>query len=149
MQTITIENPDQPEIHEMFDAAAALYAELYPDEPSSLSTVADLSAPGTVFWVVREDGAAIGCGALTSHGDWAEIKQMYVTASSRGKNVGALILETIEDHAKGEGVSVLRLDTAHKQAAAVSLYRSRGYQPRGPFGDHSADAISLFMEKRL
>ncbi|MGE0668149.1 MAG: GNAT family N-acetyltransferase [Sphingomonadales bacterium] len=147
--TIAIESPDQPEVQAMFDEARTLYINNYPNGRNRLPQIADLSQPGTLFWVVREDGQAIGCGALTQHDGWAEIKRMYVMAAHRRKNVGALVLETIEEHAETLGIPIVRLETGERQSAAISLYRSHGYKTRGPFGDYADDHTSLFMEKRL
>ena len=147
--TIAIESPDQPEVQAMFDEARALYLTMYPGGRTRLAQIADLVKPDTVFWVVREDGKAIGCGALTRHDGWGEMKRMYVIASARRRNIGEMILETIEGYAEADGIAVLRLETGERQLAAISLYRSHGYKPRGPFGDYVDDEISLFMEKKL
>jgi putative acetyltransferase len=147
--TIAIESPDQPEVQAMFDEARALYLTMYPGGRSRLPQIVDLQQPDTTFWIVREDGKAIGCGALTRNDGWGEIKRMYVTASARRRNVGSLILDTIEEYASANGIPILRLETGERQSAAISLYRSHGYKPRGPFGGYADDHISLFMEKRL
>ncbi len=147
--SISQESPDQPDVEEMFAEARALYAETYPEGRNRLPTIAELSRPDTLFWVVREGGRAIGCGGLTRHDGWAEIRRMYVVAAARRRNVGALILETIESHAESLGIPVLRLETGERQLPAISLYRAHGYKPRGPFGDYADSSHSLFMEKRL
>lgn len=147
--TIAIESPDQPEVQAMFDEARALYLTMYPGGRTRLPQIADLQQPGTTFWIVRENGKAIGCGALTRNDGWGEIRRMYVTASARRRNVGSLILDTIEDYAEAGGVRTLRLETGERQSAAISLYRSHGYKLRGPFGDYADANHSVFMEKRL
>lgn len=147
--TIAIESPDQAEVQAMFDEARALYLTIYPAGRTRLAQIPDLMKPDTTFWIVREDGKAIGCGALTRNDGWGEMKRMYVVASARRRNVGSLILETIEDYAEANGIPLLRLETGERQSAAISLYRSHGYKPRGPFGAYVDDEISLFMEKRL
>lgn len=147
--TIAIESPDQPEVQAMFDEARALYLGMYPGGRNRLPGIADLKKPGTTFWVVREDGAAIGCGALVENDGWGEIKRMYVVSAARRRNIGALILETIEDFAEKRDISLLRLETGERQAAAISLYRSHGYRGRGPFPGYRDDPNSVFMEKRL
>ena len=147
--TIAIESPDQPEVEAMFAEARALYLTMYPGGRNRLATIADLSKPDTTFWVVREDGKAIGCGGLTRNDGWGELRRMYVVASARRKNVGALILETMEEYAQAQGIPILRLETGERQSAAISLYRANGYKPRGPFGSYPDDDISLFMEKKL
>ncbi|MEN3973625.1 GNAT family N-acetyltransferase [Emcibacter sp. SYSU 3D8] len=147
--TIAIESPDQPDVKTMFEEARALYINNYPDGRNRLPTIAELSQPDTLFWVVRENGRAIGCGALTRHDGWAEIKRMYVVVDSRRRNIGALILDTIEDYAEKTNIPVVRLETGERQSAAISLYRSRGYKSRGPFGDYADADNCLFMEKQL
>jgi putative acetyltransferase len=148
--TIRIEDPDQPALRAMLAEGDALYAALYPPEDNHLLDIAALQQPGVAFHVARIDGRLAGFGAVVAQdGGWAEIKRMYIDPALRGRGIGRLILEALEDHARRAGVRVLRLETGVKQPAALSLYRAAGFTPRGPFAAYTANASSRFLEKIL
>jgi putative acetyltransferase len=41
------------------------------------------------------------------------------------------------------------LETGPAQPEALVLYERLGHQCRGPFGDHSDDPLSVFLQKHL
>jgi putative acetyltransferase len=55
----------------------------------------------------------------------------------------------LERLAAEEGVTLLQLETGVKQPEALSVYRTLGYEERGPFGAYRPDPLCLFLEKRL
>jgi putative acetyltransferase len=67
----------------------------------------------------------------------------------RGRKVGMAILLGLEQHARAEGITCVRLETGVSQPEALGLYRRLGFLERGPFGAHAPDPLSVFMEKTL
>nr|WP_255701379.1 GNAT family N-acetyltransferase [Afifella sp. H1R] len=113
-------------------------------------TVAELSEPNIVFFVARERGKAVGCGALrVLSEDEGEVKRMYVAPGQQGRGLGRLILTAIEARARDMALATLLLETGDQQPAALNLYRSAGFAVRGPYLDYPDDGVSIFMEKRL
>lgn len=149
MVSIAIEDPDQPDIVALLQAADDWYATLYPAESNHLLDVATLQQPEIAFFVARENGLLLGFGAVVHRGDYAEIKRMYLAPSARGRKLGRRILEALEAHGLQQGLRCFRLETGIHQPEAIGLYRSHGYGDIGPFGDYGPDPLSLFMEKRL
>jgi DNA-binding MarR family transcriptional regulator/GNAT superfamily N-acetyltransferase len=107
----------------------------------------ELTEPAGLFLVARLHDEAIGCGGLKLHGDWAEIKRMWVAPSARGLGVGRRILHELEQCAAQRAVSVLRLDTNRALAEAKSLYCSAGFVEVEPFNDEPY--AHHWFEKRL
>ena len=104
----------------------------------------------TVFVVAREDGQALGCGALRSLGEpVVEIKRMYVRPAARGRGVGAAILADLEARAVALGFRVVRLETGPLQPEAIGLYERVGYRQIPCFGAYAAGAASRCFERRL
>jgi putative acetyltransferase len=112
------------------------------------------------FYVARDAersnrGQLLGFGAIAARGAdesgaaWAEVKRMYVAPAARGRRLGRLLLDQLLQHAKEQGIAVLRLETGDKQAEALSLYRSVGFAQRGPFADYPDNESSIYMELRL
>ena len=142
---------------EPFDSpdAAALMGELRAElderyggdfEPGEKPTAADV----TVFVVARENGRALGCGALRSLGEpVVEIKRMYVRREARGRGLGAAILAVLEQQAAERGFRVVRLETGPLQPEAVRLYERAGYREIPCFGAYTRGAASRCFERRV
>jgi len=119
-------------------------------EPGTPPSAADVS----VVLVVRDDdGTALGCGALRALGDdVAEVKRMYVVPGARGRGVSKAVLRGLEDAARRNGWTTLRLETGPRQPEAIGLYTGAGYRPIGAFGAYRGDPAateSLFFERVL
>lgn len=152
MTTLTIrpEPPDQPEVLAMIAAIDALMASLYPAESNHLLDIAALRDPAVTFLVVRDGGAAVGCGALKRDArGWGEVKRMYVDPDRRGQGIGRRVLAELEAVARSARLRLLRLETGIHNADALALYRNAGFAGCAAFGDYAPDPLSVFMEKRL
>jgi putative acetyltransferase len=115
-------------------------------EPGQKPTADDV----TVFLVAREDGHALGCGALRSLGEpVVEIKRMFVRPVARERGVGAAILSALEREAVARGFRVVRLETGPLQPEALRLYERTGYREIPCFGAYAGAAASRCFERRL
>ena len=115
-------------------------------EPGVKPTAEDV----TVFVVAREDGRALGCGALRSLGEpVVEIKRMYVRPEARGRGLGAAILGVLEQQAVERGFRVVRLETGPLQPEALHLYERAGYREIPCFGAYAMGAASRCFERRI
>jgi DNA-binding MarR family transcriptional regulator/GNAT superfamily N-acetyltransferase len=119
------------------------------DPAQSISADADeLTEPAGLLLVARLRGEPTGCGALKLHGaEPAEIKRMWVAPTARGLGVGRRILHELEQHARRQGVTRVRLETNKTLREATSLYRSGGYVEVDPFNDEPY--AHHWFEKRL
>lgn len=147
---IAQEDPRQPEVVALIDALDDFSKSLYPPESNHLLDIEALARPEVVFFVARQEGKAIGCGAFRfldpTHG---EIKRMYVPHEARGRGLGWVLLDTIETEAAKRGIKRLSLETGIHNLQAVHLYRRAGYRDCAPFGDYKPDPLSLFMTKEI
>ena len=151
---IAIETPLQDDVRELVgelnDAINAQEPET-PEEFNFRMTAEEMDGPETTVWVARQDGRAIGCGALLRHAQgYGEVKRMYVRASAKGLGVGGLILRAIEQRAEAEGLKHLALETGGDgYAAARRLYQRAGYVRCGAFADYPESPYSTFYRKDL
>ena len=115
-------------------------------EPGDKPTAEDVA----VWVVAREEGRALGCGALRSLGEpVAEIKRMYVRREARGRGIGALVLGVLEREAVKSGFRVMRLETGPLQQDAVRLYERAGYREIPCFGTYASGVASRCFERRI
>lgn len=146
---IALERPDQPEVVALIDELDAFQKPLYPPESHHGIPIDALMQPHVLFAVAREEGEAIGCGAVVLGDGFGELKRMFVRPSLRGRGVAQGLLAFLESSARERGFALMRLETGVSQPEALRLYERAGYARRGPFGHYGPDPLSVFMEKSL
>ncbi|MEZ4502401.1 MAG: GNAT family N-acetyltransferase [Dehalococcoidia bacterium] len=156
MSNLTIERATAPtpEVVRLIGALDAYLGALYtPDQQHGLRLDA-LFEPHVRFFVARLDGEAVGCGAIVLFDGHAEVKRMFTTEAARARGVATAVLARLEDEARVEGRSLLRLETGIHQHEALILYERRGFtrcDPFPPYTDMAPHQIGLsrFYEKLL
>ncbi len=149
---IALADPTAPDARALIAALDHYLIGLYQPEDNHLLDPEQLKAPDIRFLLARADGVAVGCGALRLFpGEgYAEIKRMYVDPAHRGRGIARRIIAALEDMARAEGLSLLKLETGHLQVEAVALYHRLGFTRCGAFADYPCGGdASLFMEKRV
>lgn len=122
---------------------------VFPAEAIFTVTPEEIADAGARFFMAFAGETALGCVALIPRAGFAEVKRLFTRPQARGKGVGRALMVAVESAARRDGLRCLRLETGPELLAAVALYTSLGYAPRGPFGDYAAHPQSLFMEKPL
>lgn len=150
MPSISEERPDTGDAQALINELESHLASLYPSESRHGYNVEKLLREKVDFFLVREDGEAAGCGGVQLYGtDYGELKRMYVRPRFRGRGLGKFLLEHLADHARRNGVALLRLETGIHQEEAIGLYEGSGFQRIPPFGTYREDPLSVFFEKRI
>jgi GNAT superfamily N-acetyltransferase len=148
---ISAERPDTED-------ALALLGELdeqlnavpYPQESRHAFSVERLLTDAVAFFVTRANGEPAACGGVKLFGtEYGEVKRMYVRPAFRGRGFGKSMLKHLEDHARQNGVRLLRLETGIHQKDAIRLYERFGFMRRGPFGEYKEDPMSVYFEKLI
>lgn len=106
--------------------------------PWSRSTfVALLSRPEVLFRVVEdEDENVLGHGILWHVLDEAELANLAVAPGARGQGLGGRLLDVLLAEAALRGVVQVFLEVRESNAAALHLYRERGFEPVGVRHDY-------------
>jgi putative acetyltransferase len=144
------ERPDTSDASALVAELEAYLEPLYPIESRHGYSVEKLIGEGVAFFVLRDAGAAAGCGGVQLFGtDYGELKRMYVRPQFRGRGFGRLILDRLAGHARSCGVQLLRLETGIHQHTAIALYERAGFHSIPPFGAYKEDPLSRFYEKRI
>jgi GNAT superfamily N-acetyltransferase len=139
---IEAEDPGTAQSQALLAAYFAELATTFPDgfEPAAWVSAQpeDLSPPHGLFLVVRDDdGAAIGCAGVTlMDAHRAELKRMWLHPSTRGRGLGAVLLEAVEDAARELGATEGLLDTNGTLEVALSLYRRHGWREVPAYNDN-------------
>lgn len=150
---ITIADPAHPPVRLLVEELDQYLIPLYPAESNHLLDIETLRQPEMRFFAAFADKGhetALGIGGCWLHGDYAEIKRIYVTPSARGLGLAKKLMQRVEAEAVQNGRNIVRLETGIHQPESLGLYRALGYVDCGSFGDYPADdPNSVFMEKRL
>jgi putative acetyltransferase len=147
--TIERESADSPEATAMLQARDIDSAGLYPSETDFSIPAEDHARDDVLFFMLREDGTSIGCGAIQKHEGYAEMKSVFLIPSARGKRLGQVILHKLEQVASGLGYGEMRLETGNLSPWAIKTYERAGYSVCERFGGYPENAYSVFMMKRL
>jgi putative acetyltransferase len=137
------------------DALALLAArdeenfKLYPPEARFGIPAGEHATRNVDFFVARENGVAVGCGALERHEGYGEMKSVFLLKSARGRRLGQQIIRALEDKARNIGYDEVRLETGIRSPWAIKSYERAGYSHCGRFGDYPDAPLSVFMMKRL
>ena len=147
---ITIADPAHPPVRALVEELDAYLVPLYPVESNHLLDIETLRQPQMRFFAAFRDEEVLAIGGCWLHGDYAEVKRIYVTPAARGLGLAKRIMQRIEDEATRMGLMLARLETGIHQPESLALYRRLGYADCGAFGDYPTDdPNSVFMEKRL
>ncbi|GAA0907050.1 hypothetical protein GCM10009552_14710 [Rothia nasimurium] len=147
--TFAIDEPGRPDVVPLIEQLHGYLSDLdrHPVPPSV--TIDSLQRPHVTFMTARVDDIPLACGAGLAYDDYVELKYMYVLPACRGMGLGKQMLEALENEVRCQGARVVRLETGTAQTESVELYERAGYRRCPPFGEHRANAASIFMEKQL
>ena len=147
---ITPERPDTADAILLITELEAQLDPLYPRESRHGLSVEQLLAQDVAFFLLRANGQPVGCGGVKLFGtDYGEVKRMYVRPRFRGSGFARMMLIHLADHARAQGIGLLRLETGIHQHAAIGLYEQMGFRRIAPFGDYTDDPLSVYFEKRF
>lgn len=147
---IAVETPLQDDVRALVAELNAALLELTPPEHCYHLTVEQMADKDTTVFIARDNGRAIGCGALKRHDEaTGEIKRMYTRPSHRGQKIGAEIVGRVEALARQEGLTRLVLETGDRHPAAWTVYERAGFTRCGPVLDYPDSEWSVFYEKSL
>jgi GNAT superfamily N-acetyltransferase len=148
--TILAERPDSTDARSLIDELEAHLAPLYPTESRHGLSVERLLREQVAFFVLRQNGAAAGCGGLKLFGrEYGEVKRMYVRPQFRGLGLAKRMLDHLAEYARERGVRLLRLETGIYQREAIGLYERVGFQRIPPFGPYTEDPLSRCYEQQI
>ena len=143
--------PDEPDVAALIKRHFELMREQSPPESCHVFSGAALEAPDIHLFALRKKGRAVAVGALRNFGIMGELKSMHTAEEERGNGFARLLLKRLTEQARQLGISQLALETGSSVAhePARRLYASEGFSECPPFGDYTADPLSLFMSKSL
>ena len=123
-----------------------------PPESVHALDVSGLAVPEVTFWTIADGDDLVGCVALKElDAEHGELKSMRTDAASRGRGLGARLLEHVLAEAARRGYRRVSLETGTEDffRPARTLYARYGFRECPPFGDYALDPHSVFMTLEL
>jgi ribosomal-protein-alanine N-acetyltransferase len=91
--------------------------------------------PASATWIAEETDQMAGFAIVEWSGDppgrFAYIQTLEVAPQHRRRGIARELLNRLETSAHAAGASEIWLHVDAENAAAIALYRARGYQPQG------------------
>lgn len=143
--------PETPDVAALIARHFALMRSQSPPESCHVLPGDALAGSDMHLFVLREDGRALGIGAIHHTGDTGEIKSMHTAHEARGKGFARVMLLALLDHARSLGITRINLETGSgpEHEAARALYTGQGFTECPPFGSYCEDPLSLFMTRTI
>lgn len=146
LMTTSLTSPTARKLLEDLDAELM---GLYPDHPYPPPFGDDEAAGVGSVMICYTDRRAVGCGAIRRLDDeTAEVLRMYVLPSARGRGIGSLLLNALEDEATAMGMTRVVLEAGDRQPDALALYGARGFAEIPSYVDEP-NPHSVFMGRDL
>lgn len=147
---LSIESPNSQDARDLIQGLDDDLFKRYPNQYIHGLQPEDILDPDFIFVVARLGPQPVGCGALRRiESTVGEIKRMYIVPAFRGRGFSRQILTFLEEKARMQGYSTLRLETGAKQPEAIDLYRSAGYILIPCYGEYIGNPQSNCFEKQL
>jgi len=137
--TITFRKIEEKDNKELAELIRTVFREFKIDLPGTVyfdPTTDNLyklfTTPGSEYWLAEENGKIIGgCGIYPTPGlpeGCAELVKLYLSASSRGKGIGRMLMEKSFESAKKLNYKQLYLESLPELGKAISLYDKAGFR---------------------
>lgn len=136
------------EAEQLLEELSATLEQITGSSGRSTFHIDDVKKPRTVFVVAREDGIAVGCGALREISvDVGELKRIY--SSKCGQGTGTKLLQDLEQRAKEFGYKKLILETRKCNERAVKFYMHNGYRVTENYGPYIGNEEAVCFGKEI
>ncbi|AUJ72254.1 MULTISPECIES: GNAT family N-acetyltransferase [Pseudoalteromonas] len=151
MQLIQLKS-DDPQVVAVFSEIDKLMNSLYPIASAQSLSIEEINQPNVYAVGLQNEEGIVACGAIVKQFDktlYGEIKRLYVKPSYRGKGLSKRIMQILLHYAGEAQIPLIRLETGSKQASAISLYESLGFERCERFGMYRDNPLSVFMALSL
>ena len=119
-------------------------------DPTTDSLYEVFQQPGSAYWLAEEDGILLGgCGIYPTDGlpeGCVELVKFYLSASSRGKGLGKLLMQKSIASAQHFGYNEIYLESFPELSTAIGMYEKAGFKKlSAPLGNSGHFACNVWM----
>ena len=130
---------------------AAIEREVFGDPWSERAFLELLQEPHIRAYALDDEpGRLVGYAVASVAADEGEILNLAVAPDARHRGLGRMLLDTLLDMFRREGVSAVHLEVRESNAAAIALYRRAGFHAagmrRGYYRRPTENALTMTLE---
>jgi GNAT superfamily N-acetyltransferase len=145
---LDVSSPQAAEAQPLLDALSEQLGARFGSDGRASFTEWQPADPRYIFLLARQEGEAVGCGAVRPlAGSVGEVKRMFARYSRRG--IGEALLQQLEAEARRAGYTELWLETRVANTEACRFYLKNGYQRRSNYGPYIGRDNSACFGKLL
>jgi ribosomal-protein-alanine N-acetyltransferase len=116
---------------------------------SGTGTEANPDGGGGTAGTTASAGELAGWIVMSAAGAEADVMTIATTAAARGKGVGRALLQAGIDWAANRGAEVVHLEVDERNATALAMYASFGFEEWGRRPDYYPGAAGILMRLRI
>ena len=151
--SVAVEQAATVEARELLAELARDFKDKYGKESPYSLAEKDLQAERSAFLVARVGGRAAGCVILyplsETQPEVGEARQLYVRPEFRGRGLSYAVMRKLEETARANGYTLLRLVTGLKEPEAIHLFLKLGYSRIPRYTQYIDRPLSACFEKKL
>lgn len=141
-------------IRQVFDEHNAPQNGTVYSDPTTDSLFELFQSEKSVLWVAEIDKKIVGCcGIYPTTGlpkNCVELVKFYLSATSRGKGIGRILMEKSIESARELGYTELYLESMPEFSNAITIYEKQGFLKLDrPLGESGHPTCSIWMLKKL
>jgi GNAT superfamily N-acetyltransferase len=105
---------------------------------------------GSGFWIAFADNEPVGSIAIAPLSEHeAELDIMYVAPFFRGSGIAKELMASLEQHAKENDLTIIKLRAGLPQPEALRFYEKMGFTRIPAFGKWINDSTAICFEKKI
>ncbi|GGI24294.1 GNAT family N-acetyltransferase [Pedobacter mendelii] len=155
--SIQIRKIEEKDNQELADLIRVIFREFKIDKPGTVYTdpTTDylsevFKKEGSVYWLAEEDGVLLGgCGIYPTDGlpeSCVELVKFYLSAASRGKGIGKMLMQKSIESAQHFGYNKVYLESFPELSTAIGMYENAGFKKlESPLGNSGHFACNVWM----
>lgn len=155
--SINIRKIEEKDNKELADLIRVVFREFKIDKPGTVYTdpttdrLSELfKQTGSAYWLAEEDGVLMGgCGIYPTDGlpdGCVELVKFYLSAASRGKGIGKLLMQKSIESAQHFGYNEIYLESFPELSTAIGMYEKTGFKKiNAPLGNSGHFACNVWM----
>ncbi|MBG8554316.1 GNAT family N-acetyltransferase [Hymenobacter guriensis] len=145
---IEVSLPQAAEAQPLLDALSEQLGARFGSDGRASFTEWQSGDPRYIFLLARQEGEAVGCGAVRPLAEGiGEVKRMFARYARQG--IGEAVLHRLETEARRAGYTELWLETRVANTEACRFYLKNGYQRRPNYGQYLGRKNSACFGKLL
>ena len=109
----------------------------------------ELENPNSVYFIIRQNNEICGFIGALQVLDTADIMNIVIKKSYRGKGLSKILLEYIINYCKENNIKKINLEVSSKNIVAINLYKKYGFEEVGCRKNYYKNADGVLLTKIL